>query len=139
MQTARLRIAPPAKSIGPDPDESLVHAAARRYAVCPSEFGSTACKALFQCNDCREPFDYFKNIGPAMSDTGFYELTIAEVKPETDTAIRVTFTPVDLRDKVPFIQGQFLTLKATIDGEGAALYSSAPASTTVICGWASSG
>ncbi len=25
-----------------------------------SEFGSTACKALFQCNDCLEPFDYFK-------------------------------------------------------------------------------
>ena len=25
-----------------------------------SEFGSTACKALYQCNDCHEPFDYFK-------------------------------------------------------------------------------
>ncbi len=25
-----------------------------------SQFGSTACKALYQCNDCREPFDYFK-------------------------------------------------------------------------------
>jgi ring-1,2-phenylacetyl-CoA epoxidase subunit PaaD len=25
-----------------------------------SEFGSTACKALYQCNDCKEPFDYFK-------------------------------------------------------------------------------
>ena len=25
-----------------------------------SPFGSTACKALFQCNDCLEPFDYFK-------------------------------------------------------------------------------
>ncbi|NIB40906.1 phenylacetate-CoA oxygenase subunit PaaJ [Pseudomaricurvus alkylphenolicus] len=27
-----------------------------------SEFGSTACKALFQCDDCGEPFDYFKHI-----------------------------------------------------------------------------
>lgn len=27
-----------------------------------SEFGSTACKALFQCDDCGEPFDYFKKI-----------------------------------------------------------------------------
>ena len=27
-----------------------------------SEFGSTACKALFQCRDCQEPFDYFKPI-----------------------------------------------------------------------------
>lgn len=25
-----------------------------------SRFGSTACKALFQCEDCGEPFDYFK-------------------------------------------------------------------------------
>ena len=25
-----------------------------------SEFGSTACKALYKCNDCGEPFDYFK-------------------------------------------------------------------------------
>lgn len=25
-----------------------------------SNFGSTACKALYQCNDCKEPFDYFK-------------------------------------------------------------------------------
>ena len=25
-----------------------------------SEFGSTACKALYRCEDCNEPFDYFK-------------------------------------------------------------------------------
>ncbi|WP_405369635.1 1,2-phenylacetyl-CoA epoxidase subunit PaaD [Nonlabens sp. Asnod2-A12] len=25
-----------------------------------SQFGSTACKAMFQCGDCLEPFDYFK-------------------------------------------------------------------------------
>ncbi|HEX9979695.1 MAG TPA: 1,2-phenylacetyl-CoA epoxidase subunit PaaD [Flavobacterium sp.] len=25
-----------------------------------SQFGSTACKAFFQCTDCHEPFDYFK-------------------------------------------------------------------------------
>lgn len=25
-----------------------------------SQFGSTACKALFQCEACQEPFDYFK-------------------------------------------------------------------------------
>ncbi len=25
-----------------------------------SQFGSTACKAQFQCGDCQEPFDYFK-------------------------------------------------------------------------------
>ncbi|MGV8546795.1 PaaD-like zinc ribbon domain-containing protein, partial [Pseudomonas aeruginosa] len=27
-----------------------------------SEFGSTACKSLYRCCDCREPFDYFKCI-----------------------------------------------------------------------------
>lgn len=25
-----------------------------------SQFGSTACKSLYKCNDCLEPFDYFK-------------------------------------------------------------------------------
>lgn len=25
-----------------------------------SEFGSTSCKALWRCRDCRDPFDYFK-------------------------------------------------------------------------------
>ncbi len=25
-----------------------------------SEFGSTACKALYRCNSCQEPFDHFK-------------------------------------------------------------------------------
>lgn len=42
----------------------------RRALVCPhcgssdtemiSQFGSTACKALFRCHTCLEPFDYFK-------------------------------------------------------------------------------
>ncbi len=27
---------------------------------CISEYGSTACKALYRCLDCAEPFDYFK-------------------------------------------------------------------------------
>jgi ring-1,2-phenylacetyl-CoA epoxidase subunit PaaD len=27
-----------------------------------SEFSSTACKALYRCQDCLEPFDYFKCI-----------------------------------------------------------------------------
>jgi ring-1,2-phenylacetyl-CoA epoxidase subunit PaaD len=27
-----------------------------------SEFGSTACKALWRCRSCAEPFDYFKCI-----------------------------------------------------------------------------
>jgi ring-1,2-phenylacetyl-CoA epoxidase subunit PaaD len=41
-----------------------------RPAACPqcgsttveliSEFGSTACKALYRCGSCAEPFDYFK-------------------------------------------------------------------------------
>ncbi len=28
--------------------------------VLMSRFGSTACKALYQCNHCKEPFEYFK-------------------------------------------------------------------------------
>lgn len=30
------------------------------HTECISEFGSTACKALYRCMDCAEPFDYFK-------------------------------------------------------------------------------
>jgi len=53
-----------------------------------------------------------------MSDTNFYTLKIAEVQPETDSAISVTFAvPEELKGKFKFIQGQFLTLRAMIDGE----------------------
>lgn len=53
-----------------------------------------------------------------MSDTNFYTLKIADVQPETETAICVTFdVPEELTEKFNFIQGQFLTLRAMIDGE----------------------
>ncbi len=49
---------------------SLTSRAADAQVQCPqchsvhtkllSQFGSTACKALYQCMDCREPFDHFK-------------------------------------------------------------------------------
>ena len=35
----------------------LCHSAHTRLI---SQFGSTACKALYRCNSCLEPFDYFK-------------------------------------------------------------------------------
>jgi ring-1,2-phenylacetyl-CoA epoxidase subunit PaaD len=31
-----------------------------RQTALTSQFGSTPCKALYKCLDCREPFDYFK-------------------------------------------------------------------------------
>jgi len=31
-----------------------------RHTRLLSQYGSTACKALYQCNSCLEPFDYFK-------------------------------------------------------------------------------
>jgi len=62
-----------AYGIAPPADASMdkqVLFGARRALECPhchstntemiSQFGSTACKALFRCLDCREPFDYFK-------------------------------------------------------------------------------
>jgi ring-1,2-phenylacetyl-CoA epoxidase subunit PaaD len=58
-------IAPPEN----EPDKSLLFATPV-VVPCPrcdsrntkmiSQFGSTACKAHYQCNDCLEPFDYFK-------------------------------------------------------------------------------
>ena len=33
-----------------------------KKTVMVSQFGSTACKSLYKCEDCQEPFDYFKCI-----------------------------------------------------------------------------
>jgi ring-1,2-phenylacetyl-CoA epoxidase subunit PaaD len=61
-------IAPPAKGAG----KRALLAADATIVACPrcgshaterlSEFGSTACKALWRCTSCREPFDHFKCI-----------------------------------------------------------------------------
>ena len=61
-------IAPPGPApLGPVPLTLTPRASAVRCPQCGSddmevlsEFGSTACKALWRCTDCREPFDYFK-------------------------------------------------------------------------------
>ncbi|HKY93421.1 MAG TPA: 1,2-phenylacetyl-CoA epoxidase subunit PaaD [Nevskiaceae bacterium] len=62
-------IAPPAEQ-PIDASRILRRAASAPTVACPrcgsthterlSEFGSTPCKALYRCRDCREPFDYFK-------------------------------------------------------------------------------
>ena len=58
------------KEYGIAPPYSRSDAPSDREIECPqcnssntkliSEFGSTACKALYKCEDCKEPFDYFK-------------------------------------------------------------------------------
>lgn len=62
-------IAPPEKN---SPDKGLLSIGGPKVVACPrcksthtqmiSQFGSTACKALYKCLDCLEPFDYFKCI-----------------------------------------------------------------------------
>jgi ring-1,2-phenylacetyl-CoA epoxidase subunit PaaD len=59
-------IAPP---MGSSKDKNSI-LGEEKYIPCPlcgstntvllSQFGSTACKALYRCNQCLEPFDYFK-------------------------------------------------------------------------------
>jgi len=61
-------IAPP---VGTSKDKSVLFGDEKEVA-CPqcrsmrtkliSQFGSTACKAMYKCEDCLEPFDYFKCI-----------------------------------------------------------------------------
>jgi ring-1,2-phenylacetyl-CoA epoxidase subunit PaaD len=41
------------------PDVACPHCGSHHTRL-TSQFGSTPCKALYQCLDCREPFDYFK-------------------------------------------------------------------------------
>lgn len=60
-------IAPPEHS---SVDKRVLMGLEERVVKCPkcgskhtkmiSQFGSTACKSLYQCEDCLEPFDYFK-------------------------------------------------------------------------------
>jgi ring-1,2-phenylacetyl-CoA epoxidase subunit PaaD len=60
-------IAPPGKTKTTDADVLFAEPVNVQCPQCNSynttrisEFGSTACKALYKCNDCGEPFDYFK-------------------------------------------------------------------------------
>jgi ring-1,2-phenylacetyl-CoA epoxidase subunit PaaD len=59
-------ISPPQKT-SYDKNDLLLHPKKISCPRCRSEntelisqFGSTPCKALYRCMDCREPFDYFK-------------------------------------------------------------------------------
>lgn len=50
--------------------------------------------------------------------TKFYSLTIANIRPETDSAICLSFNiPEELKETFTFTPGQFLTLQISIDGE----------------------
>ncbi|TAF50681.1 MAG: phenylacetate-CoA oxygenase subunit PaaJ [Sphingobacteriia bacterium] len=57
-------IAPPiGKSLYPEDMENLTPPCPQcgsEETTLVSAFGSTACKALFRCISCKEPFDYFK-------------------------------------------------------------------------------
>lgn len=50
-------IAPPNPT---SPDEIACPQCKSKNTIVMSQFGSTACKALYKCEDCLEPFDYFK-------------------------------------------------------------------------------
>lgn len=53
-----------------------------------------------------------------MSELQFHTLSLADVRPETETAICITFdVPEELKSTFQFTQGQFLTLRQEIDGE----------------------
>ena len=53
-----------------------------------------------------------------MADQKFYSLRIESVNPETENAICASFAiPEELKQTFNFIQGQYLTLRANIEGE----------------------
>jgi ring-1,2-phenylacetyl-CoA epoxidase subunit PaaD len=53
-------IAPPDKRFSIPTDGITCPRCSSSNTKLKSEFGSTACKAFYQCLDCLEPFDYFK-------------------------------------------------------------------------------
>ncbi len=63
----RYGIAPPGMIAGQGDPQPVSFAARVDCPLCGSgnterlsTFGATACKALYRCRDCREPFEYFK-------------------------------------------------------------------------------
>jgi len=58
-------IAPPVKSASDDPFAEPPAVPCPRcgseHTSLRSQFGATGCKALYVCEDCREPFEYFKH------------------------------------------------------------------------------
>lgn len=65
-------MSPPGPAVHHEGPVPLTLVMPRRHVRCPqcgstnteltSEFGATACKALYRCTDCREPFDHVKEI-----------------------------------------------------------------------------
>jgi len=60
-------IAPPLntpnkRALFSEPDQVQCPQCQSKNTEMVSQFGSTACKALYKCKDCLEPFDYFKCI-----------------------------------------------------------------------------
>lgn len=55
-------IAPPGSACGAQAAAISCPQCGSRHVRRISEFGSTACKALYRCDDCAEPFDHFKSI-----------------------------------------------------------------------------
>jgi ring-1,2-phenylacetyl-CoA epoxidase subunit PaaD len=55
-------IAPPQYTTANNPEEAVVPCPQchSTHTELLSQFGSTSCKALYRCLDCKEPFDYFK-------------------------------------------------------------------------------
>lgn len=53
-------IAPPKRGINNEDELPVCPQCKSENTKMLSQFGSTACKALYQCNECKEPFDYFK-------------------------------------------------------------------------------
>lgn len=67
LKLQKYGIAPPQEKTT---DKKYLIGQSKENVICPqckstntkmiSQFGSTACKALYQCEECKEPFDYFK-------------------------------------------------------------------------------
>lgn len=58
-QTQVVNFMPKNAHIAQDDEVACPHCGSENTVV-SSYFGSTACKALYKCLDCQEPFDYFK-------------------------------------------------------------------------------
>jgi ring-1,2-phenylacetyl-CoA epoxidase subunit PaaD len=102
-------------------------------------FGATACKALWRCRACGEPFEHFKRSRRAIVALHFHPLRVKSVRPETDEAVVVSFdVPAELAEQFRFTQGPAPDAEGNVAGsEQRRSYSICAGPSTASCASAS--
>lgn len=88
-----------------------------RHTELVSSFGSTACKALFRCLDCKEPFDYFKcHWGLRVTGCGLRVAGLASEKSNSCAVLQILSSsiPSEILSRWEFRRWRWLAIIAAL-------------------------